>query len=156
MVNKKSDPRRRGMLKTLMKSVCDHNKIEITDVLKYKSSHQGYLILFDDFNYMGDHLSFGGKELWKVLNMHVDHRYPDLTVIWPSQPRIAILMGLKTTRQVRHYLDELRSTKPPLLISRRRQDKTTLHVLLDPPKEWAQSTKKKLKKEKESKPQQTG
>ncbi len=156
MKHPKQDPRRRSMLKTVMKSVCDANKVPIQDLLKYRSSHPGYIVLFDDFLFIGDKLSLGAKECWIAHLLHVDRRNPDLKVMWPSRERIATIMGLKSVRQVDRYRHELRNTNPPLLISRRRQDKTTLHVLLDPPASWSNKIMRKLKDEKVRSRQRTG
>lgn len=140
--NPKPDPRRKAYLKTLTKSVYDYNrKIMPEDKLKYETKHDGYLVTSDDFNFIGKQLSHGEYRLWMALKRHADFRYPTYQVVWPGEKRLAVIMGI-STRQVGTYLRGLKTKG--LLISCPRQDKTKLRVLIDPPLDWSQSTKKKL------------
>ena len=130
--------------KELARMVYHKHRIEPpSDELGYEGRATGFLIIPDEFIYAGDHLSHGEKMTWLAIFKHNWAPDPTYRVSWPGRETLGVIIGA-SVRQVTRYLQGLR--EKGLLLSRRRLDKTSLHVLKDPPRTWMNDTLRKLKR----------
>lgn len=143
MTKKERATKRKAIyLKELAMSIRESREYSKGDELQYKGRASGFLILPDEFNYTGDHLSHGAKMTWMAIFMQNQDRDLNQRVSMPGREMLAILID-RSVRQVTTYLMELK--RKGLLLTKGRKDKTSLYILCDPPKEWMRETKEKLK-----------
>ena len=123
---------------------------EEKDGMEYEGRAKGFQPVPDEICYVGGFLTPGERLCWLALHRHVWERDPEKAICWPGRERLALMIGV-SPRQVTTYLNGLR--RKGLLKSRRRQNKTSLYFLFDPPKSAMRKTKallRELKKRKEA------
>lgn len=127
----------------LLKAVKENDRRKrMSGAFQYAGRKRGFLIIPDEFSYSGRHLTHGEKWTWLALFLHDWRPDGQRWRCFPSIERLAIIIG-KSTRQVKDYLAGLK--KKEVLQALRRVNRTNFYILHDPPKEWMEETKRKLK-----------
>lgn len=113
----------------------------IANELRYQGRARGFLVIPNELIFSGNHLSLGEKVTWIAIFLHNWNPDPLYRVSWPGRERLALIIG-KSVRQVSTYLAGLR--RKNLLLTKRRLDRPSLYLLMDPPLRWMNETKREL------------